>query len=206
MAGGGGEGGAPLEYTPTWVVAGVCSVIVIISLALERVLHFFGKVTDKLFVFTSSCCLNNEKIESFAWLLCCFGCSTWRRRIRSRCLNHYRRWRKVRMSGFFVGSNLVVDWHVLMFWNFVWCRVDASGFHLFALDCLPRADFPYVHPGERHPPSPTLQKGGCWHPEWNCPFSELLCDWHLWWWWQETIACRSVNTPLLTCNILLSVC
>ncbi|XP_058101851.1 MLO-like protein 1 isoform X2 [Magnolia sinica] len=40
---GGGEGGTPLEYTPTWIVAAVCSVIVMISLALERILHFLGK-------------------------------------------------------------------------------------------------------------------------------------------------------------------
>ncbi|KAK4436645.1 MLO-like protein 1 [Sesamum alatum] len=42
MAGGGGEG-ASLEYTPTWVVALVCTVIVAISLAAERILHFAGK-------------------------------------------------------------------------------------------------------------------------------------------------------------------
>jgi mlo protein len=42
MTGGEGEG-TTLEYTPTWVVAGVCTVIVAISLAMERVLHFMGK-------------------------------------------------------------------------------------------------------------------------------------------------------------------
>ncbi|XP_038874921.1 MLO-like protein 1 [Benincasa hispida] len=40
--GGGGEG-TTLEFTPTWVVAAVCTVIVAISLALERLLHFLGK-------------------------------------------------------------------------------------------------------------------------------------------------------------------
>lgn len=43
---GGGEGGEEentLEFTPTWVVAGVCTVIVAISLAVERVLHYGGK-------------------------------------------------------------------------------------------------------------------------------------------------------------------
>ncbi|KAK4436644.1 MLO-like protein 1 [Sesamum alatum] len=38
----GGEG-ASLEYTPTWVVALVCTVIVAISLAAERLLHYTGK-------------------------------------------------------------------------------------------------------------------------------------------------------------------
>ncbi|XP_011085086.1 MLO-like protein 1 [Sesamum indicum] len=38
----GGEG-ASLEYTPTWVVALVCTVIVAISLAAERLLHYAGK-------------------------------------------------------------------------------------------------------------------------------------------------------------------
>jgi hypothetical protein len=39
------EGGTTLEYTPTWVVAVVCSVIVLISLIVERTLHYLGKVT-----------------------------------------------------------------------------------------------------------------------------------------------------------------
>ncbi|GLT66070.1 hypothetical protein SLA2020_384620 [Shorea laevis] len=41
------EGGLTLEYTPTWVVAVVCSVIVIISLAVERILHYAGKYLKK---------------------------------------------------------------------------------------------------------------------------------------------------------------
>ncbi|KAE8683390.1 Tetratricopeptide repeat superfamily protein isoform 1 [Hibiscus syriacus] len=36
-----------LEYTPTWVVAVVCFVIVFISLAVERLLHFLGKYLKK---------------------------------------------------------------------------------------------------------------------------------------------------------------
>ncbi|RDX82852.1 MLO-like protein 1, partial [Mucuna pruriens] len=41
---GGGEGeGETLEFTPTWVVAAVCTVIVAISLAAERFLHYGGK-------------------------------------------------------------------------------------------------------------------------------------------------------------------
>ncbi|XP_021282490.1 MLO-like protein 1 [Herrania umbratica] len=43
---GGGEG-ASLEYTPTWVLAGVCTVIVAISLAMERLLHYLGNVLKK---------------------------------------------------------------------------------------------------------------------------------------------------------------
>ncbi|XP_062227997.1 MLO-like protein 1 [Phragmites australis] len=46
MAGGGGEGEAEasaLEFTPTWIVAVVCSLIVLISLAAERCLHYLGK-------------------------------------------------------------------------------------------------------------------------------------------------------------------
>lgn len=45
MSGGGeGEDEGTLEFTPTWVVAAVCTVIVAISLAAERLLHFTGKV------------------------------------------------------------------------------------------------------------------------------------------------------------------
>ncbi|XWS64947.1 hypothetical protein CRYUN_Cryun05aG0048100 [Craigia yunnanensis] len=39
--------GASLEYTPTWVLAAVCAVIVAISLAMERFLHFVGNVLKK---------------------------------------------------------------------------------------------------------------------------------------------------------------
>lgn len=42
----GGEG-MSLEFTPTWVVAAVCTVIVAISLAVERLLHYFGTVLKK---------------------------------------------------------------------------------------------------------------------------------------------------------------
>nr|XP_034583369.1 MLO-like protein 1 [Setaria viridis] len=48
MAGGGGAAeagvaaGITLEYTPTWIVASVCSVIVVISLLFERMLHRLG--------------------------------------------------------------------------------------------------------------------------------------------------------------------
>jgi len=59
MAGGEGEG-TSLEFTPTWVVAAVCTVIVGISLAVERLLHFTGKVC--FFVF-----FNNLFILCF-WL------------------------------------------------------------------------------------------------------------------------------------------
>ncbi|XP_020538057.1 MLO-like protein 1 isoform X2 [Jatropha curcas] len=41
------EGGRTLEYTPTWVVAVVCCVIVAISLAVERILHYLGKLLKR---------------------------------------------------------------------------------------------------------------------------------------------------------------
>lgn len=44
------EGETTLEYTPTWVVAAVCSVVVLISLAVERVLYY----TDKACIHFSS--------------------------------------------------------------------------------------------------------------------------------------------------------
>ncbi|CAJ1948684.1 unnamed protein product [Sphenostylis stenocarpa] len=47
MAGDGGEGGNNLEFTPTWVVAVVCSVIVAASFAAERFLHYGGKFLKK---------------------------------------------------------------------------------------------------------------------------------------------------------------
>ncbi|KAK6145188.1 hypothetical protein DH2020_022008 [Rehmannia glutinosa] len=47
MSGGGEEEGTTLEFTPTWVVAGVCTVIVALSLAAERLLHYAGKYLKK---------------------------------------------------------------------------------------------------------------------------------------------------------------
>ncbi|KAF7847763.1 hypothetical protein BT93_L2606 [Corymbia citriodora subsp. variegata] len=44
---GGEEEGTTLEFTPTWVVAAVCTVIVAISLGLERLLHYTGKYLKK---------------------------------------------------------------------------------------------------------------------------------------------------------------
>uniref|UniRef100_A0A804N9P9 MLO-like protein n=1 Tax=Zea mays TaxID=4577 RepID=A0A804N9P9_MAIZE len=44
MADGSGESeSTALEFTPTWIVAAVCSLIVVISLAAERCLHYLGK-------------------------------------------------------------------------------------------------------------------------------------------------------------------
>ncbi|CAN6171544.1 unnamed protein product [Urochloa humidicola] len=53
MAGGGAKAAAggpeaiTLEHTPTWIVAAVCSVIVVISLVFERLLHSLGKRLKK---------------------------------------------------------------------------------------------------------------------------------------------------------------
>ncbi|KAF3447559.1 hypothetical protein FNV43_RR12746 [Rhamnella rubrinervis] len=45
--GGGSEEGTTLEYTPTWVVAAVCTLIVALSLAVERLLHYAGVFLKK---------------------------------------------------------------------------------------------------------------------------------------------------------------
>ena len=39
---------AALEFTPTWIVAAVCSIIVLLSLVAERCLHYLGKVTLRM--------------------------------------------------------------------------------------------------------------------------------------------------------------
>ncbi|KAG6479945.1 hypothetical protein ZIOFF_063422 [Zingiber officinale] len=53
MAGGGGESAPTLEYTPTWIVALVFTVIVFISVVFERLLHHLGKVQLLLCPFCS---------------------------------------------------------------------------------------------------------------------------------------------------------
>jgi len=49
---------AALEFTPTWIVAAVCSLIVLLSLVAERCLHYLGKVCicacDRCSVFLDS--------------------------------------------------------------------------------------------------------------------------------------------------------
>ncbi|KAK9070185.1 hypothetical protein SSX86_010585 [Deinandra increscens subsp. villosa] len=48
MAGDTSEATRQLDQTPTWAVAGVCAVIIIVSIALEKLLHRIGKFfTDK---------------------------------------------------------------------------------------------------------------------------------------------------------------
>uniref|UniRef100_A0A0E0L2L9 MLO-like protein n=1 Tax=Oryza punctata TaxID=4537 RepID=A0A0E0L2L9_ORYPU len=42
--GGAAAEAATLEFTPTWIVAAVCSLMVLISLAAERCLHYLGKL------------------------------------------------------------------------------------------------------------------------------------------------------------------
>ncbi|KAG4166870.1 hypothetical protein ERO13_A13G159700v2 [Gossypium hirsutum] len=44
---GGAEEGVTLEHTPTWIVAAICTVIVAISLAMERLLHVVGNVLKR---------------------------------------------------------------------------------------------------------------------------------------------------------------
>ncbi|KAF7032064.1 hypothetical protein CFC21_043287 [Triticum aestivum] len=66
MEGGGAGGEAEadaLEYTPTWIVAGVCSLIVTISLAAERCLHYLGKVTPTPVLPMISLCLDALNTE-----------------------------------------------------------------------------------------------------------------------------------------------
>lgn len=58
MAGGGGSGEErKLDQTPTWAVASVCAVIIIISILLEKVLEKVGKVVFLLLVFMVYCCV-----------------------------------------------------------------------------------------------------------------------------------------------------
>ena len=50
MGGGGGSesGERKLDQTPTWAVAGVCAVIILISFVLEKGLHRVGTVSVSL--------------------------------------------------------------------------------------------------------------------------------------------------------------
>lgn len=74
MAGGGDEGGGhtkarELDQTPTWAVAAVCAVIILISIILEKVLHMFGQVCicfhplHFISSSSSSCCYFHLKMH-----------------------------------------------------------------------------------------------------------------------------------------------
>ncbi|KAF8703223.1 hypothetical protein HU200_032013 [Digitaria exilis] len=52
-----------LEGTPTWVVAAVCSVIVLISLVFERALHHLGKVRDQPYSYSSRVQLHHDRAD-----------------------------------------------------------------------------------------------------------------------------------------------
>lgn len=47
MAGDTSEGTRELDQTPTWAVAGVCAIIIVVSIALEKVLHRLGKTSTR---------------------------------------------------------------------------------------------------------------------------------------------------------------
>jgi mlo protein len=50
MAGAGG--GRSLEQTPTWAVAVVCFVLVVISIFIEHIIHLIGKVIN-IYIYIS---------------------------------------------------------------------------------------------------------------------------------------------------------
>lgn len=50
MAGGGGGDVRTLDVTPTWAVAAVCAIIVIISILLEKLIHKIAKVHLHLYI------------------------------------------------------------------------------------------------------------------------------------------------------------
>lgn len=58
---GGAPGDRDLDRTPTWAVASICIVIILISIALEQALHRLGHVSNptyhpgpRLYVYKSS--------------------------------------------------------------------------------------------------------------------------------------------------------
>ncbi|KAG5553138.1 hypothetical protein RHGRI_011110 [Rhododendron griersonianum] len=65
MAGGGeGESTTTLEYTPTWVVACVCTLIVGISLPVERAIHYTGKAKSLFYYIHLTMDLNVDLLCS----------------------------------------------------------------------------------------------------------------------------------------------
>jgi hypothetical protein len=57
MADGSEVGTASLQFTPTWIMAAVGSILVLISLAAERGLHQLGMVRTYVRCFNYLCCL-----------------------------------------------------------------------------------------------------------------------------------------------------
>ncbi|KAM7474422.1 hypothetical protein LguiB_021665 [Lonicera macranthoides] len=63
------EKSRPLEYTPTWVVAAICSIIVFISFCAERGLHRLGKVLIQLDLYSVMIFSNELMLLGFISLL-----------------------------------------------------------------------------------------------------------------------------------------
>jgi len=72
MAGGGGSesGERKLDQTPTWAVAGVCAVIILISFVLEKGLHRVGTVSISLLFQLRD--LQSVSLLIVYGLYCCF--------------------------------------------------------------------------------------------------------------------------------------
>jgi mlo protein len=69
MAGGGGGDVRMLDVTPTWAVAAVCAVIVIISILLEKLIHKFAKVLTYIKIMLIICYLTFFFIFML-WIIC----------------------------------------------------------------------------------------------------------------------------------------
>lgn len=96
MAGGGGSGEErKLDQTPTWAVASVCAVIIIISILLEKVLEKVGKVVFLLLVFMVHFCVCVCVFFSFCELFL-FGSLT------KKCIFLKRRFLANLLFGFFL--------------------------------------------------------------------------------------------------------
>ncbi|KAL3619819.1 hypothetical protein CASFOL_034731 [Castilleja foliolosa] len=77
MAGGNGEGSRELDQTPTWAVSLVCSVIIFISILLEKTLHIVGGTFSRRKKFALLQALEKIKAElmilGFISLILTFG-------------------------------------------------------------------------------------------------------------------------------------
>lgn len=63
---GGAPGDRDLDRTPTWAVASVCIVIILISIALEQALHRLGHVSNPtnrpIILICVYMCINNHPL------------------------------------------------------------------------------------------------------------------------------------------------
>ena len=138
-------GGTTLEYTPTWVVALVCTVIVLISLIVERILHYTGKACIHYLLLVSSVMFSYVMLVMM-WISNYVAVPQEKEpesSVGGPAKDQRGYVRLFVLLRVFV-SILSYMFCVIVKWWW-WCRADAVGIHITAADGVPRQNRQDLH-------------------------------------------------------------